>query len=183
MQSIYFIFVIFKIAQAKNFDIGLESLNCNFNSSICFDPICFVKLIPFKNGLLNFGCNLKEPTSDLWFHFTLSYTINGLMKQNLIDVDDNVCHYFRGKIQSPVIADLLTALYYADPRKLHPCPYSGQLRMTNLDLDMLTSHLPGIIPPGRYSLVFSVRNQNNFTIGNIKIKFQIQRSVECMATT
>lgn len=56
------------------------------------------------------------------FQFTLNFN-NYLLRQNFIDVKDNVCSYFRGKINNKIVAAILTAAYYADPRMMHPCPY------------------------------------------------------------
>lgn len=71
-------FVIGSLHQVcgKNFEIGLENLSCGFNSSMCSSPVCFVKLVPFKNGLLNFGCELNEATTELWVRFSDILTLN-----------------------------------------------------------------------------------------------------------
>lgn len=67
--AIFFITIFLQLSSAKNFEIGLESLNCEYNETICSNPLCFVKLVPFRNGLINFGCDLQELTHDLRVSF------------------------------------------------------------------------------------------------------------------
>lgn len=151
--------------------LRLEKVLCECSPKYCSFITCNVKALSRQIATLNLAGLLTKTVSNPKYNTESFYQFsNNEYRPVYLHTSDDYCKNEAGTSKSP-LHDLLKAALANYTNLFRSCPFvPAKYYLKGFNFD--ASHLPNVIPVGRYAMKTSVYERNE-TIGNVTVYFQV----------